>query len=99
MALPRQRFHSLGERVRHGAPVEQVEGQEMIGVEQEAVDQVALDPVAAQPGDGVPLADHQDDPGGSGRTQLKKGGSINLLRGAMVEMADRARLEEIAERL
>ena len=37
MALPRQRFHSRGERVRHGAPVEQVAGQEMIGEVQAGV--------------------------------------------------------------
>ncbi len=32
-------------------------------------------------------------------TQIKQGGSINLLPGGKVEMADRARLEDIAEGL
>jgi CRP/FNR family transcriptional regulator len=30
-------------------------------------------------------------------TQLKQGGSINLLQGGKVELNDRARLEDIAE--
>ena len=45
LVLPRQALEPIGEGVCHGAPVQQVEGQEMLGAEQALVDQVVVDPV------------------------------------------------------